>query len=100
MGTCAYLVPSRTLFLLSQEGVASTQGVLGSAAPAVSTATPKVIYSQALYCLDIVACTVPFWFRFFPPCLFLFFIFLRVAKYLRRNCTEKQAVYLHANKVQ
>lgn len=46
-----------------------------------------VIYSQALYCLDIVACTVPFWFRIFSPCLF--FIFLSIDKYLRRNCTDK-----------
>lgn len=89
MGTCAYLVPSWTLFLLSQEGVASTQGVLGSAAPAVSTATPRVIYSQALYCLDIVACTVPFWFRFFPPCLFLFFIFFKGCQVFKEKLYRK-----------
>lgn len=33
-----------------------------------------VIYSQALYCLDIVACTVPFWFRIFFS-LFVFHFF-------------------------
>lgn len=94
-------VPVWPRFLLSGEGVVRTREGWASPAPCdPNSRVPQlprgVIYSQASYCFDIVACTVPFLF-FFPVCFC--FCFLSVAKYLRRNCTDKGAVYLHANKV-
>lgn len=72
-------VPVWPRFLLSGEGVVRTREGRGSPAPCdPNSRVPQlprgVIYSQASYCFDIVACTVPFLFFF---CLFLFLFFKR-----------------------